>query len=1029
MDIVLQQQSEELSRSRSDYSALFLNFKQSRVIYEEREATSRAELQRALNDNKALESTVRQLAGELKLCRSEFTELMKNFEVAKFVSDQQEESNKRQLLLMTNQYEASRRKSQEQRDRIRELKNSQRLFESDLIKIEKATKLHEVRERTITEKYDVATELILNLRGDIEEKADLITEQLADIEKLHHIITYESMPKSAYDRVFQENKELKIKIKEEMIDLEIHQHLKQKYADLQIWIEKKTVAIEEYKSILSQFETSKAVCEIGSTTDRDHAALQEKYQKSIDEKYAIIEAVKILQDAKISILRALSESEDKSRLLESQLEKSTAELSAMQAREQLRIEMLAVEDDHRQSVERSIVTQRNAMTMDSIRKEREAIEQLQESIMKMEKEMDDLKLQTKDKMEYLTGNHAVKMEEQNTAHRICIEEEKAHSLELIKELKQQHSEESELVHERHKQQITALSHERDEATAKIELQCQNHIDLAEKNHQKLYSSLVQKHVRDIEEIKSAVIADGDRMLMNSEKSEERNFREEILDLENRLKEREEDCKHEKARVDHCTAELLRIESEYSKALESAQRAYQSEVSQRGEVIADNTKWRENVDRGERKIRDYEEIVRVMKTQQINMQTENSLLQDIALNFERDSESLRCQLEDVKDAVMERMSATLDHTSAPIAFSPSITKVDPTSTSYTPTGNSPQIIVVPNIPMGDAHLTLLSHLKPTKCTAKQVRSKLIDDHARGSHNATVTPIQAAINRKHAAAAAFSSTANSTSTATSTATSSKIGNNRIIVKDPLPSHIVSKYKKKGGNEVPSSMRNGGTTKGQRTPDPVITVIPTSIKLDSNVDYSIPSTSFREAMGGSYDGVDRGRDRGQNGDGGHLLNDTDTPKFEGHLPRPPSGRLIENALSSDSSGPGSNSVSHTHVWGTGAGLSTLYSPITPASTWKPSISPPSNSTSSMYSNSLPTPSSAIHTSLPPPVTSMTSTHARTLLPTSPFSSHPLELNGHPPLSLAHTSSLELMDRLINSAKMQSPLLRKNMLSAGVI
>jgi hypothetical protein len=53
MESALKHQTEELNQSRSDYSALFLNFKQSRILFEEREHASKAYAQRVQHESNA----------------------------------------------------------------------------------------------------------------------------------------------------------------------------------------------------------------------------------------------------------------------------------------------------------------------------------------------------------------------------------------------------------------------------------------------------------------------------------------------------------------------------------------------------------------------------------------------------------------------------------------------------------------------------------------------------------------------------------------------------------------------------------------------------------------------------------------------------------------------------------------------------------------------------------------------------------------------------------------------------------------
>ena len=126
MEGALKQVTEELTRSRADYTALFQNFKQSRILFEERGLTTKAHLHRAQKENKVLEGALNHLTGELNLCRSDYSVLVQNFERSSMLADERDEVCKATLEQLSEQIVLEHPLSQQRRRQLRISTNSRR---------------------------------------------------------------------------------------------------------------------------------------------------------------------------------------------------------------------------------------------------------------------------------------------------------------------------------------------------------------------------------------------------------------------------------------------------------------------------------------------------------------------------------------------------------------------------------------------------------------------------------------------------------------------------------------------------------------------------------------------------------------------------------------------------------------------------------------------------------------------------------------------------------------------------------------
>jgi hypothetical protein len=106
------------------------------------------------------------------------------------------------------------------------------------------------REDRIEEKYVVACVKNDELHKKLEMESEVNMNQLENIEKLELIICNEMVSKANFDQCYFENKMMEIKIKDEMVDLKIHQQVKESYADLQCTVEWGMVPIADHIGIL-----------------------------------------------------------------------------------------------------------------------------------------------------------------------------------------------------------------------------------------------------------------------------------------------------------------------------------------------------------------------------------------------------------------------------------------------------------------------------------------------------------------------------------------------------------------------------------------------------------------------------------------------------------------------------------------------------------------------------------------------------------------------------------------------------------
>ena len=775
MEMALQLQTEELNRSRADYTALFQNFKQSRITFEEREHAGKANLQKMISENKVLDGILKQVTTELKLCRSEFIDLHKNFEHSSTAAEEQNQTNKAQIQRLTDQYEIAKYKIRGQKAVIKEQRATQRDFEADLQKIEQSTNLFKIRDEAITDKYDTIAAINLDLREELKAKSSIVIRQAADVVRLNSLIADEMISKYDYYHILSENEELKRRISEETVSLESYLTSKEKYATLLTYIEQRMVSTEARCVVLSDSQQS------DSEQNKDHtiltieADLQENLQKSIDERCGVIHTVQALQDAKSCILRELSESEERYTSVHFLLEEAKAEISSYKVKEELRIQINSSSDD---ALDKNLISQRTILTVNDVRKEKKIVDDLEKLSKSLKKELQDEKNFRFGQLEQLAIEHSSEIIELRKIMRIEMEEEKNS---IGKDLLMIHGIEVQGLHDSYNLQLSFL------CTKVEELKNANEaLKACEKSlvgnipGKDLLSPRVQdpsdlntgnriavEDVHDNDNDTIRLITDKHKNNIHILEGKNNVLKNEIMALKDTLQESLKGLKFEKNRADLISSDLIRIESKYKNAIICIEEAYDKEISLHEKLNINDMKYKQCVDEMESKMKKHEELYKNIEVENEQAYCDNEILKEIAANLEMECSNLKGQLEDVKNAVLESMTITLPRNQ--LVHSSSLSSLDflnhrnpsnaPTARTRT---SSAAVTATTTATTGASSTAIQSNLngndakKLIKSVTRIPRPK-IPTEALKTQNHFITPIQAALNRKQAFATAAATAA--------------------------------------------------------------------------------------------------------------------------------------------------------------------------------------------------------------------------------------------------------------------------------
>ena len=798
MEEALTQITEELARSRADYSALFQNFKQSRILFEERDLSSKAQLQRTQRENKELEGALQQLTCELNGLRSEYSTLHQNFEESCTLFEERDKVSRASIHQINDQYEVSKRKVQEQKNIMKTQRATQRDFSNDLQKFEQATKFFELREMAVIEKLDSASKVNSTLKDELNLKNKLLMKQSVDIDMLNSIITNEMVAKNDYERIISERDNFKRLLESETVSLQTHHNVKEKYADLRYRVEGSMVTVDEYGLIAFQLEVLKKKLENEYVKRADYAQLQEKYYGVVDEKCGLNAKIEVLTSEKANATRALSDAEEKMIVVQGELQDLQRDLLAFRAGEELRIEIAAIEKERMLCLERDQVAQRNLLTIDSIRKERYATDLMESSFKSMEDEIITINLKAQDDLLELREIHAIELLKVVEGHNTMLAAEITKSANAKQEIHAQHSLEIVEIYERHTNHVTSLLAERDKSRIATDMNHQIQLAAIHSSNQISKDFLITKHTEDLEAIKIKNIAAMEEMKRALQIDYNRNlhedltqlrevFNKELKDYNSQLLKSEEALKLEGNRAESSKSDLLRVENDYKIAFSKVEKLYNDEIIKKIQSNSESLLWQQQAEIAQDHLILQQNTMRSLLLDKEKMIEDNQTLKMTAENYENDSKVLRNQLEDVKDAVLESMSLTLSRSGLPL-HSTSTTPNNNNTNNYNSNDNSnsnskifsgtegkyqqsDNIITVsnnssnlhkPTISTNSKSYTRSSRpninkiAKNVLCTSKSFDMNRIED--KKIKNNFITPIQAAINRKNNLAATMSSSTN-------------------------------------------------------------------------------------------------------------------------------------------------------------------------------------------------------------------------------------------------------------------------------
>ena len=769
--MALQLQTEELNRSRADYTALFQNFKQSRIIFEERELAGKSNSQKIIGENKVLDGILKEVTAELKLCRSEFIDLQKNFEYSSTAAEEQNQTNRAQIQRLTDQYEIAKYKIRAQKTVIKEQRATQRDFEADLQKIEQSTNLFKIRDEAITDKYDTIAAMNIDLREELKAKSSIVMRQAADVVRLNSLIADEMISKYDYKHILSENEELKRKISEETVSIETYLTSKEKYASLLSYIEQRMVSTDERGVVSNECQQSDSKQNEDHTTLTIEADLQENLQKSIDERCGVINTVQALQDAKSCILRELSESEERYISVHVLLEEARAEISAYKVTEELRIQMNSSRDD---ALDKNLIAQRTTLSVNDVKKEKKIVDDLEKLLRSLKKELQDEKNFRSSQLEQSAIEHSSEIIELRKIMRIEMEEEKT----LIgKDLLMIHGIEVQGLHDGYNLQLSFLSTKLDEARSANEVliarekslvdnkpdknlvppRVQNPSNLTVGNHVEIEDS----HNNDNDIIRLMT----DKYRNNTPILEGKNnvLKSEITALKDTLKESLKGLKFERNRADLLSSDLIRIELEYKNAILCIEEAQNKEIFLNEQLNMNDMKYKQCVDEMESKIKENEELYKNIEGENEQVFCDNEILKEIASNLEMECSNLKGQLEDVKNAVLESMTITIPRNQQ--VHSSSLSSLDflnhrnPSNAPTARTRNSSAAVtattattVAASTAAFQSNLNGNNGKKLKKSATRIPRPKIPNEKVFKTQDHFITPIQAALNRKQAFATA-------------------------------------------------------------------------------------------------------------------------------------------------------------------------------------------------------------------------------------------------------------------------------------
>ena len=483
----MKEQIDELSRCRADYSALFKNFKQARVIYEEKDQLTSAQLQLVRTKNEAFEKKL--------------------------------EAQKRAIISH---------------------KQSRKGFENDVNQLKFATELLEARERCIHDKHEGVAAENFQMKLDAKSQADVVSGLHAVIEKLNLRITNETVPKVALERLSSEIDTMKRIMKEEMVTLETHQNIKERYVDLQCKVDREMISVDKYKASAASIDALTRKLE-GSVPRQEFALLLDKYQISTSEKVKMEKSMEQLTSEKEEALQISSEFQTKFLSLQSHLLQIERELTAARLSkdilikdvQQLNFELEKVGDEKKQLKYKYKILETTSVDLANqlenmkhlLNKESYSVKRLEHTIETMAANFEKDRLSFQKQTEIDKKERAKELQNVELNVEFNVEAEKSRSLKSLEAVTALHSEKINVYKERLRQQVLASVTDLESMRHSIESMCMSQIEGMKESEKKRIQeltnvhhnheiSIITSHTNDIEALKAGHQRELDAVIMD-----------------------------------------------------------------------------------------------------------------------------------------------------------------------------------------------------------------------------------------------------------------------------------------------------------------------------------------------------------------------------------------------------------------------------------------------------------------------------------------------------------------------------------
>ena len=434
-----------------------------------------------------MDEAIRDQIDELNRCRADYAALFQNFKQARAIFEEKDQLSNTQLQIVQTKNEALERKIDVQKQTISAQKLARKGFENDVNQLKYASDLLEIREKSIHDKHEGAVAENLKLREEIKNQSEAIIKLKSVIQRLNSKIAHETVPKVDVDRLSVEINAMRRVIHEEMVTVENHQQVKEKYAALQNKVEWGMVALNEYKAVETKMDSLTKKLE-GSVTRIEFAELLDKYQNVLAEKLMSDECLERVSTERDNMLRNVSECRSKFLVLESLLDKTEKDLiEAKLSEERTSKDLQELRYDaqkERELKERNLDRNRNLETANVellnqlenmkllLDKELKSIRHLENALKELKEKSESEKSALRSELENCKRNQIREVDEIN----LKVESEQTKSAKSLGNLMQQHKEELELSEMKFNLELDQAHIQFENVKVEMELKCAERLE-------------------------------------------------------------------------------------------------------------------------------------------------------------------------------------------------------------------------------------------------------------------------------------------------------------------------------------------------------------------------------------------------------------------------------------------------------------------------------------------------------------------------------------------------------------------------